>query len=124
MAKPPARRTIGNLMVAVVLAAIVGSGWSYIDRRAAYRRMAEYHVGQTAACEELSQYIGRLVSVIEEGKGRRLAKFDFPVEDTRDVRQYQAELARKARFHADMSLKYQRAANQPWTSVDPDPPSP
>jgi hypothetical protein len=125
MTNPFRRGTIRGLMVAVLGLAVAWAGFIHVGRRQTFRSLAEHHLGEMAAMASVSKANGHHADMVE-GKvpPDKIYPFLMPVTDTRALRQSEAEYARRADYHAALARKYRDAANRPWTSVEPDPPSP
>jgi hypothetical protein len=112
-------------MIGVLALALTWAAWIYVGRREAFCRLAEHHLNKMAAMANASRSDGHTADILE-GKvpPDHLYPFLMPVSDTRSLRQAEAEYARRADYHAALGRKYREAAARPWTSVEPDPPSP
>jgi hypothetical protein len=113
------------VLVLATSLAMTWAGWIYHSRRETFRLMADHHLGEMAAMASIAQSNGHTADIFEGKAPRdRLTAFLMPVEDTRFLREAEAEYARRADYHAELSRKYRDAAARPWLSVTPDPVAP
>ncbi len=107
MSLPRLRFTVRAMMVAVaIVAAVLGLKRRMHD----FSRRAEYH----------------LLRADELAKGCVFGKMFRDDPDRSRASQHEAERQnfRVVAFHANLGVKYARAARYPWLSVAPDPPEP
>jgi hypothetical protein len=145
------RMMIAVAVVAVILGGIIGM--TELDRRAdLFRKEAEYHRRREQYLETQAAYLevlageswkapGLLPALEQEGResrGRAIAmeleaSFGPPSrarlkpsasEARRDAIRGARAYRRASRYHARERERYERAAMDPWSSIEPDPPEP
>jgi hypothetical protein len=124
MSQFPRKHETLFLVVAVFLTATLIFSLGY-RRRQNYLALADHHLAEMAASESVSKSDGHIADMFE-GKAPREQIFAFlmPVDSTDALRANERLYASRASYHAALNYKYREAAAHPWTSVEPDPPSP
>ncbi len=125
MRRASRRMRIGVLMLAILVVGLGCAGFLDEKRGRHFRGLAEHHLGEMAAMASVSRSNLRTADMFDH-KIPPDSTFAFlmPVNDTRSLRETAAEYSRRADYHASLERKYRWASTLPWTSVEPDPPSP
>jgi hypothetical protein len=111
------RFTLRWLMALIAFVALAVWGWQMWELREKYRSHAARHEHGYL----VSAIIGRDLRRNLEDKRRNLEDkgSDFPT-DRAIIEMYD----RRASYHHQLKLKYERAARYPWLPVEPDPAEP
>jgi hypothetical protein len=125
---PRVRFTVRRMMVLVAIAAVLFGVEAWIRaRQRRLRNIAEFHRGAARTAEAKASKVFRLLENVDprlSQQGRRDLEDRVAENLYPDPTSPEHRAVRLARFHRALVTKYDRAADDPWLPVAPDPPDP